>query len=88
MHRPFPILVLTASTIITSIVAQTGSQNSSIPSCIRGCDTLAIGAANCSSTDQYCHCVKVDTIYEYIIPCVYTNSTCGVNGTADILGEL
>ncbi|KAF1346837.1 hypothetical protein BDV97DRAFT_227680 [Delphinella strobiligena] len=84
MHL-FAILVLTASTFITDIRAQTGAQNSSIPDCIRACDTLAISAAKCGSMDQYCHCVNVDTIYEHIIPCVYPNSTCGVNSTADIL---
>ena len=65
-------------------IAQTGSQNASIPNCIRACDTQAIEASNCASEDQYCHCIRYTTILDNIVPCVQHNSTC-VNKTADLL---
>lgn len=64
--------------------AQIGSQNASIPNCIRACDAQAIRASNCASEDQYCHCVRYTTILDNIVPCVQHNSTCA-NETADLL---
>lgn len=65
-------------------LAQTGPQNASIPNCVRACDTQAIKASNCTSEDQYCHCIRYTTILDSIVPCVQHNSTCS-NATADLL---
>ncbi|KAL2030401.1 hypothetical protein VTO58DRAFT_107755 [Aureobasidium pullulans] len=64
-------------------LAQTGPQNASIPNCVRACDTQAIKASNCTSEDQYCHCIRYTTILDSIVPCVQHNSTC-LNATADL----
>lgn len=82
--------IVTTTIIIISIssgaaFAQTGSQNSSIPSCIRPCDTVAIAASNCTATDQYCHCLKAETILEELIPCVPASCGSGDDGTADLV---
>lgn len=95
--HPFVLCVSAMFTTTTFVVlllalwsgialAQTGSQNASIPNCVRACDTQAIKASNCTSEDQYCHCIRYTTILDNIVPCVQHNSTC-VNKTADLLSK-
>ena len=82
-------ILASLAVIVPVAIAQTGSQNASIPDCVRACDTLAIEASNCTAADQYCHCVRANVILDNIIPCVLAaNSTCGANATDDLFREL
>jgi hypothetical protein len=84
MFTPTTFVILLLALWSGLAFSQSGSQNASIPDCIRACDTQAIKASNCASEDQYCHCSRYATILDNIVPCVRYNSSC-VNGTADFL---
>jgi hypothetical protein len=80
-------IFLTMAFLTGLALSQSGSQNSSIPDCVRACDVQAIKASDCSSEDQFCHCLPFKIILSSIIPCIQQNSS-RVNGTADLLSKV
>ena len=51
----------------------------------KSCDPAAIASVNCTSEDQYCHCVRQDGILNNISACA--NAECE-NASRDIFGML
>lgn len=69
MHLFLLVFFLVAGTL-----AQAGPQASQIPPCVKSCDPAAIASVNCTSADQYCHCVRQAGILTNITTCA--DKTC------------
>lgn len=89
-HRPFSnmssffSIFLLLSALSTNAFAQ-NSTTLPFAACLLPCDTAALAAVNCTSSDTLCHCHNAPATFAILVPCVLSNSTCGSAGEADLI---